>query len=288
MYKMDGRGGCCIARYAGGGVYDMSKVDRIMLRFRPIAPKPATGGSVSPTESSGEPFTRGGKGKRKYLRENGSVNKRCNNSRKRKASSEDKTESVVTLPLLPDSPARSSQPGPQGKEVRNSKLPTWLSFDKSGEGKNQVVFSGGSADRTVAMMPPAARVVGSSVTVECVSDTSVDVGDLGRTDGERKVNLGRDTCPGFMSDEFGRVTWTNEAYNKMVGQEEGEEMVVWLVMKAPVTATLTYPAFTCRVRLQYSYGKEKNSLTLPCDVWRMDGGGFAWRLDLKAALSLGR
>ncbi|CBI15623.3 unnamed protein product, partial [Vitis vinifera] len=43
---MDAKGGCCIARYAGGA-YDMSKVDRIMLRFRPIAPKPTSAGSVS-------------------------------------------------------------------------------------------------------------------------------------------------------------------------------------------------------------------------------------------------
>ncbi|KAJ4712528.1 von willebrand factor A domain protein [Melia azedarach] len=291
MYKMDGRGGCCIARYAGGGAYDMSKVDRIMLRFRPIAPKPATGGSVSPTENSGEPFSRAGKGKRKYSRENSSVNKRCNSNRKRKASNEEKTESVVTLPLLPDSPARSSQPGPQNKEARKLKLPVWLSFDRSGESKNQVVLSGrfgGSADRTVVMMPQAVRVVGSSVTVECVTDTWVDGDGLGSTDEEKRINLGRDTCPGFVSDEFGRVTWTNEAYRKMVGQEEGEEMVVWLVMKAPVTMTLTHQAFTCRVRLQYSFGKDRSSLTLPCDVWRMDAGGFAWRLDVKAALSLGR
>ncbi|KAL5748289.1 hypothetical protein ACOSP7_025321 [Xanthoceras sorbifolium] len=291
---MDSRGGCCIARYAGGGAgsYDMSKVDRIMLRFRPIAPKPATGGSVSPTESSGEVFTRAGKGKRKYTRENNNVNKRCNSYKKRKVSSEEKADSVVTLPLLPDSPARSSQTSPKDKDVvRDSKVPMWLSFDKIGEDKNQMAVSGGyrgSADRTVVMMPQAMRVVGSCVTVECVTDTWVDGDDLGSTDEERRMNLGRDTCPGFVSDEFGRVTWTNQAYKKMVGQEDGEEMVVWLVMKVPVTVTITYPAFTCRMRLQYNFGKEKSSLTLPCDAWRMDAGGFAWRLDVKAALCLGR
>ncbi|XP_031271820.1 uncharacterized protein LOC116130222 [Pistacia vera] len=294
MYKLDGRGGCCIARYPGGNTYDMSKVNRIMLRFRPIAPKPTTGGSVSPTESSGETFARTGRGKRKYSRENNSnnnTNKRCNSNRKRKVLSEGKSDSVVTLPLLPDSPARSSQVGPQDKEVRNLKVPMWLSFDKSGQCKDQLVVSGGfggSADRAVVMMPQAMKVAGSCATVECVTDTWVDGDGLGSTDEERRMNLGRDTCPGFISDQFGRVIWANEAYKKMVGQEEGEEMVVWLVMKVPMTVTLTYQAFSCRVRLQYTFGKEKNSLTLPCDVWRMDAGGFAWRLDVKAALCLGR
>ncbi|KAJ6776897.1 hypothetical protein OIU74_000971 [Salix koriyanagi] len=48
-------------------------------------------------------------------------------------------------------------------------------------------------------------------------------------------------------------------------------------------------AFSCWVRLQNSWQKEKCSKTaVPCDVWRMDFGGFAWRLDVDSALSLGR
>ncbi|XP_044476775.1 uncharacterized protein LOC123204243 [Mangifera indica] len=292
MYKHDGKGSCCITRYAGGNTYDMSKVNRIMLRFRPIAPKPTTGGSVSPRESSGETFSGAGRGKRKYSREDNSyTNKRCNINRKGKVCGERKSDCVVTLPLLPDSPARPSQGDPQGKEAHNLKVPMWLSFDKSGQCKDELVVSdgiGGSADRAVVTMPQAMKVAGSCVTVECLTDTWVDGDVLGSTDEERRINLGRDTSPGLMSDQFGRVTWTNEAYKNLVGQKEGEEMVVCLVMKVPMTVTLTYPAFTCRVRLQYTFRKEKSSLTLPCDVWRMDAGGFAWRLDVKAALCLGR
>ena len=99
---MDGRGGCCIARYAGAGAYDMSKVDRIMLRFRPIAPKPVAGG----TNSAGG----GGRQKRKCAR---SVN---NNKRRRKQSSAEKDDAVVTLPLLPEAP----------DPIRG---PMWLSFE---------------------------------------------------------------------------------------------------------------------------------------------------------------
>ncbi|KAH7528265.1 uncharacterized protein LOC107418172 [Ziziphus jujuba] len=300
---MDGRGGCCIARYAGGGAYDMSKVDRIMLRFRPIAPKPATSGSVSggSTPEISEHSVKGGRGKRKYVRDHGNNNRRCNNNnnRKRKSSPEEKrvssvataVEPMVTLPLLPETPEPKDSPARVSPEVRDS--PMWLSFDKL-DNNNIELGIYGSSDRTVAIPRPV-RLLGSCITVECVTDTWMDGNGLGCTDEERKMNLEKDSCPGFISDGFGRVTWTNRAYRKMVGHgEEGgeEEMMVWLVSKerVPVAVTLTYPAFTCRVRLQYMYGgKEKTSLTLPCDVWRMNGsGGFAWRLDVKAALCLGR
>ncbi|PON85315.1 von willebrand factor A domain protein [Trema orientale] len=346
---MDGRGGCCIARYAAGGAvygYDMSKVGRIMLRFRPIAPKPVAGGSVSGAGASkvenGENQVRGGRGKRRLVRENNNNNsnkrnnnKRCN-SKKRKASSPDETsydkkrrrfaaeeKVVTTLPLLPETPE------PKDTPARISS-PKWLSFegfvsstknnivnnknDKK-TGQDNIYGGGRSADPLAAMMPRPVRLAGSSVTVECVTDTWTDginkYGWLGRTDEERRMSLERDTCPGFVSDGYGRVTWTNEAYRKMVAQwcgvhdgccggggddqeRDGQMMMmVWLVMKEklPVATMLTCPAFTCRVRLQcYTDGNKevKSSLTLPCDVWRMDSGGFAWRLDVNAALCLGR
>ena len=112
------------------------------------------------------------------------------------------------------------------------------------------------------------------------------------------MSLEMDTCPGFVSDRLGRVTWTNGAYRKMMmmghHDHDHHEVAMWLVIKEEslreiMARTLSYTSFTCRVRLvQYNTrGKERSSITLPCDVWRMDGGGFAWRLDVKATLSLG-
>ncbi|XP_059443616.1 uncharacterized protein LOC132175631 [Corylus avellana] len=301
---MDGRGGCCIgiSRY-GGGVYDMSKVDRIMLRFRPIAPKPVTGGSPSggPTPEKADACVKSGRGKRRYARDysnnnNNIVNsKRCN--RKRKASPEEK---VVTLPLLPEAPDRRESPERVSpgekldKKVEMREELNGLSFDGNNKVGQGLGF-GGLSDR-MAAMPPGVWVVGSCVIVECVMDTWVDGDGLGRTDEERRTTLRRDTCPGFVSDGLGRVTWTNEAYRRMVDQgvdpagNQGH-LTVWLVLKEETAVpSLTHSAFTCRVRVvQYdTRGKERSSLTLPCDVWRMDGGGFAWRLDVKAALCLGR
>ncbi|KAK6261903.1 hypothetical protein QUC31_007719 [Theobroma cacao] len=276
---MEGRGGCCIARYAAAGVYDMSKVNRIMLRFRPIAPKPATGGSVSPQKSS-EAYPKSGRGKRRHSKENNMNNtKRCN--RKRRVLSEEKR---VTLPLLPETPdCKDSISKEEKGGVVKKMVPLWLSFGQAADEKVDFLDGAARADRTAVMAAEARRVAGSCITVECVTDTWVSGDGLGSTDEERKVNLVKDTCPGFISDGLGRVTWTNGAYKEMVGGE----MMVWLVMKERLPM-ITYPAFTCRVRVQYTCGKERSSLTLPCDVWGMDGGGFAWRLDINAALCLGR
>ncbi|KAM3704130.1 hypothetical protein ACJW30_04G153700 [Castanea mollissima] len=313
---MDGRGGCCIASYGANGVYDMSKMDMIMLRFRPIAPKPAAGAGSSAGSSpeKADAYVKsGGRGKRRYVKSNNSnnssnssgssssgnsgSNKRCNSNKKRKASPE-----VVTLPLLPEtpdrkvSPARLSTPA-EKKEVAaaaaRANLPALLSFDgkkKNNSSDHQVGFW--SSDRTVVMG------VGSCVIVECVTDTWTVDGQLGSTDEERRMSLERDTCPGFVSDGLGRVKWTNGAYRKMMMMDhhhDHHEVAVWLVVKEEslreiMARTQSYTSFTCRVRLvQYdTCGKERSSITLPCDVWRLDSGGFAWRLDVKAALSLGR
>lgn len=87
-------------------------------------------------------------------------------------------------------------------------------------------------------------------------------------------------------------TWTNEAYSQMV--TTGNHKDTWrnkvklgMRERVELPAVNLFSAFTCRVRVQY--GKEgSHSMTVRCDVWRLDGGGFAWRLDVKAALSLGR
>ncbi|KAF4395043.1 hypothetical protein G4B88_017913 [Cannabis sativa] len=255
---MDSRGGCCIARYVaggGGGVYgyDMSKVGRIMLRFRPIAPKPVAGGPVSGGNKAemGETHARGGRGKRRIVKDNNNT-RRCN-IKKRNASSPESSdekrrrlvpeEKVVTLPLLPETPEPKDTPARLSPETRDS--PKWLSFENNynvyGSGRLSVETADPTAVKTSTR---PVKLVGSSVTVECVTDTWMDGINkfgLGCTDDERRMNLAKDTCPG--------------------------------------------------VRLQcYTNGNKeiKSSLTLPCDVWRMDCGGFAWRLDVNAALCLGR
>ncbi|GMH21534.1 hypothetical protein Nepgr_023376 [Nepenthes gracilis] len=331
---MNGRGGCCIARYGGGAAAcDLSNFDRIMLRFRPIAPKPVAGGGFSgpSKEENNDRHLKTGRGKRRYAKDNHNNNGRRgrgSGARKRKSSYPEGKSSdgdglqnskpVVTLPLLPETPDLTAV------TKRDRKAPSWLRFsslvrqnDADGHARSgsaaTVCFTGG--DRTAVRMPPQqqqedeerdgaaapARVtVGSYVIVECVTDTWVDGDWLGRTDEEKRRRLEEDTCPGFISDGWNRVWWTNKAYRKMTmrtaGGGEAENVVVWLVMRE--TLPPTCPACTCWVRvLNRRHWKEGGSssppssspsLTLPCDVWRMDSGEFAWRLDVAASLSLGR
>jgi hypothetical protein len=142
---------------------------------------------------------------------------------------------------------------------------------------------------------PMMSAVESWVTVESVTDTcmasmGVPLPWLGSTDVERMSNLEHDTCPGFVSDSSNRVLWVNGAFKRMVRQQndgQSQEIIrVWLVAKEKLP--YSYTAFTCQVKLQYWLGKDKCSQIVPCDVWRMDGGGFSWRLDVEATLSLGR
>ncbi|CAB4280543.1 unnamed protein product [Prunus armeniaca] len=309
---MDGRGGCCIARY--GGEYDMSQVDRIMLRFRPIAPKPVNGGGLASggsTPENGDVYVKSGRGRGRGKRVRRCVKQACNNnnnnniSKRRRSSKglgEEKT--VVTLPLLPETPEPK---GSERERKSSGDSATWLSFESFESNssissstcrRSKVVGEEMSTMNNIQQRRPV-RVVGSCVTVDCVTDTWVGGDGLGRTDVERRMNLERDTCPGFVSDGAGRVVWTNGAYRSMVGEQGERETMVWLVTKeraakaVGVMSNYDTAAFSCRVRVQYSgcggsSAGDWSSLTLPCDVWRMESGGFAWRLDVKAALCLGR
>ncbi|KAL0355135.1 UNVERIFIED_CONTAM: hypothetical protein Sradi_3960400 [Sesamum radiatum] len=223
-------GGCCIARYAGGG-YDMSKVDRIMQRFRPIAPKPAAGGGSlsagSSTSERGDPSVKTGSGKRRRAAMGSNV-KRCRGRRKKASpgksdsgggSVSDGDKIGKTLPLLPENPDLN----PKRQSEEGSSL--WLSFGDDGHlgwGVGDVRLQ----DTTVALGRRV--VVDSWVTVESVTETWVAECygwySLGRTDEEKVMSLHADACPGFVSDGRNRVRWINAAYRRMVGAGEEEEV----------------------------------------------------------------
>ncbi|KAF9602933.1 hypothetical protein IFM89_032815 [Coptis chinensis] len=279
---MDGRGGeCCIARYPRGA-YDNSKIDRIMLRFRPIAPKPvSSAGGTSPGENEAL-FKTSGRVKRKYIRDNNNNNNNKRYRRKRRVVSEENSSNLTlfTLPLLPEKPEEKLLDPPRIASPPATEKDSFMYTP---------IWQRAVSSNLRVLTPRPVRPVGSCVIVECLTDTCTEE-MLGSTDEEKKIHLEKDTCPGFISDGCNRVRWTNEAYGKMLNQDrlEGEARpeIVWLVMKERVPDN--YTAFACRVRLQYTCRKERITLTVPCDVWKMEGGGFAWRLDVKAALSLGR
>ncbi|XP_073128399.1 uncharacterized protein [Henckelia pumila] len=289
---MNGRGGCCVARYAGGAYDVASKVDRIMLRFRPIAPKPASAGGfvpagVVPEISQRSDGSSSGRKKRRSLKEGegggGRVTKRCGGRKRRplpEVTASGGGETVVkTLTLLPETPVVKESVGVDG-------FP--LPIDV-GCGRVSAPPCVDHVMEDAAAASGRRKVAESWVRVERVTDRWVldsygyDV-VLGRTDVEKVMSLDLDTCPGFVSDSSNNVRWINAAYKKMAA---GEEVVVRVVVEDGVALPAEWAAFTCRVRVVTTCGKEKGSSTLPCDVWRMECGGFAWRLDTQAALSLG-
>lgn len=158
---------------------------------------------------------------------------------------------------------------------------------------------------------PRMVAVVETVMVDC--HTCADPRELGGTDAEIIENLGRDTSPGFVSDSSNKIRWVNGAFRRMVTPMEGQissrplhpqEVAVVLVAKDELPRRFRAFSGQVKVRLQQGYYRRygvdekfmwekscsKWQQVVPCDVWRMDcgAGGFAWRLDLKAALTLGR
>ncbi|CAK9326196.1 unnamed protein product [Citrullus colocynthis] len=272
-------------------------INPIMMRFRPIAPKPVPGGSISGGASSLESknsLISKGRTKRKYVRVR-KYNRKKKTTRNTTASTDCKTnEEIVdhnqaavttatttttTLQLLPV------------KFVVGGGRSEWS------ENKRE----GGRMEKEIVLVSDRKRGAAELwVTVECVTDACMDLelkeAEIGCTDEERIKNLEKDTCPGFISDGMNRVEWLNKAFKRMVWQREKEkrrnegespaEVGVWLISKPKLPNMRR--VFTCQIKLQFKIGTEleKDSKVVPCDAWRMDGGGFAWKLDVKAALSL--
>lgn len=236
-------------------------LNHIMLRFRPIAPKPVMNGSDSSYSDLGKKEVIGKKRKkRKYVRVNKNLEKNSVDKTKKKSDDEnswlDETTHVVTLELLSGS-----------------------SMD------------GASSNRFYGLSD--LRGVESWVSIECVTGGFGHGRRIGCTDVEKVRSLERDTCPGFVSDGDGGVSWVNQAYRRMVNVpvgvgEDEERVMVWLINKERIPVGME--VFSCRLRVEYGGGGRGRGKVVPCDVWRMDGelGLYAWRLDLEVALSLGR
>ncbi|KAE8662908.1 Detected protein of unknown function [Hibiscus syriacus] len=287
------------------GAHDNTITNRVMLRFRPIAPKPMTGDSDPGGSkfSSNNSVLTSRRPKRKYVR----VCER-NNRKKRTLdeAKEDKDENkgFVTLQLMPEKAdlreslfvERSwgvSKDDPDrafGLDNYRFKDPPSLCLTlKKMISAGHAGFSLSDPGRTRRRM----KLVESSLMVESVMETCIDDGGMEKcTDADKMKNLEEDTCPGFISAGLNRVLWVNQAYENMVGLgddgegEERPEIAVELLTKDGLV--VPSGAFSCRTRLRFVDGKGKNCWKMvPCDVWRLSSGGLAWRLDSKAALSLG-
>ncbi|CAK7328259.1 unnamed protein product [Dovyalis caffra] len=306
---MDGGDGWRV-KACSSSVKDKTIINRVMLRFRPIAPKPVTGdssyGNCKPEIKTG--LASKERKKRKYVRVKKKNNSKEQYQRTRKKkmmpiiSSDQEREREdhglkLTLQLIPDE--KTIDPIPEKRPLSNDIVSLSVPVVQHEKHKdllfdinNQLIDDMGG----LRMSDPTngKRIVETRVTVESVTDTCMDMVLLGSTDVEKMRNLEKDTSPGFISDGLNWVLWVNDAYKKMVmvrQEDEGRspEVSVDLVIKEKFLACLYGSAFTCWVRLQHTWQMEKcsQSQMVPCDVQKMEFGGFAWRLDVKAALSLG-
>ncbi|KAE8680883.1 Cytochrome C1 family isoform 1 [Hibiscus syriacus] len=291
--------------YAWGSQDKTVNINPVVLRFRPIAPKPMTGEYDSCGGQVGNKnlLLCKPRAKRKYVRV------RKNNIKRNKRSSSspplppdhdqqtsNKTEKIVTLQLLPEKTEANGSINDENIAIlggNNQDLPSLFYSNLNSRSAEP--------DRTaVVSQTERETVVESWVTVECVTDTCMAGRELGSTDVEKMKNLEADTCPGFISDGFNRVQWVNRAYERMLTVGKGRkewlpavsppQIKVWLVIKKDLPNFCT--AFSCKVRLQFTWMNKCSTIMLPCDVWKIDGaggghGGFVWRLDVEAALSLG-
>nr|GME06957.1 uncharacterized protein LOC109180199 [Ipomoea batatas] len=292
---------------------DATILNRIMLKFRPIAPKPVAAGSASASaqeDNKTDDVTKR-RSKRKYVRVKKKVS-RCYSSRNNNnnpGGEEEEEErrnpsrldtSLLTLQLLPessgsststavDSPKKGSFEKMLNFSSSAQERPLWMNNNNFDNHRNNDIAAVLWADQRMGL-----RVVESWVMVEGLSKIWVDEdgGGIGDTDMEKMKNLEVDTCPGLISEGLDRVQWVNLAYRRMVDPLHGgggppAEVVARLVVKDKIRTALP-AAFACTVRVMYTRHTGKHTQTMPCDVWKMEFGGFAWRFDAQAALCLGR
>ncbi|KAI3686387.1 hypothetical protein L1987_80062 [Smallanthus sonchifolius] len=169
---------------------------------------------------------------------------------------------------------------------RNKLSPILLSFNNQQPGCDGDLIASRSP-------PPQKSVVTSFVIMECVTETWTGGDGLGFSDQARVMSMEMDTCPSFITNSRDTVVWTNKAYREMTaGGGSGETVLVVVKKFNKVTMPVSHPVFTCKVKVTWGTEREGTtsplSVTAPCDVWRLRSGGYAWRLDVKSALSLGR
>ncbi|KAL3526156.1 hypothetical protein ACH5RR_014528 [Cinchona calisaya] len=272
----------------------------MMVRFRPIAPKPIDGQAVPCTEILQEK-TNGKSAKRKYARIR--RNKQYSNTKRKRRSNrispvvESPTltteKSLVTLQLLPKGKSNEEEGLKNDEEV-------WINAEEDTNEYQTYNDDFADSDEKVVMQRPS-TIIESWVIVERVMTNTMcmkedGIGLIGFSDEDKINNLKIDSCPGFVSDSAGKVQWVNEAYKTFVCRQEDKEhqdyqpiteLAVQVVAKED-QLPYSYPLFSCTVRFEYALGGRKSSrIVVPCDVWRMEFGGFAWKLDIKASLSLG-
>ncbi|XP_020595508.1 uncharacterized protein LOC110035595 [Phalaenopsis equestris] len=286
------------------------KLSTIMLRYRPIVPKPFPAGSapgiaLEPT-LVGKRVKKGEGTRRKggsFVGKRGRKPRKVQDMTTRDAAGSSGMAQVLTLQLMSVTPERK-----EGVQAVGSPM---LSI--TGESP----FFCPVLDRAgVVVSPRPALSAAVSVTIESVTEVwSMGFCGITGRDDELRRWLEAGDCPAFISIVADRITWTNSAFRRMLIGEGAsaessssssssysstsksdavsllepsveEEVRVVLVTRGLIPGDMCQ-AFTCMTSLRHSCGRRgKASLAVPCDIWRLEDGCLAWRLDMKTALRL--
>lgn len=316
---MERKGGCCLApRYGAAAAAAQQagaawQMGRIMLKFRPIAPKPAAIAPVPAPTPVAAPAVGAGRGKRKAVCGGGG-------RRGRKPKKVATAAAVTAAPAPPPAAAAAQDAGDRRKDCDKEKSSSSRSSSSSGTTsvdssppprpqqhqlatlplmpvtpvEDKAAAGAAAAAEEPAPVPshvaaPAAAgarpfapramhmrpaAAASLVTVEEVTATWRD-GEAPSSAACVGSGSGADEAPAFVSDQWGRVTWRNAAFVRAVSADDGGEAEAAPVMLGgALPAWGTCVGFTCRVRVAHSSARRAgSSVVAPCDVWRLDAGG---------------
>eukprot|EP00249_Psilotum_nudum_P006930 c20165_g2_i1 orf=359-2527(-) len=182
-----------------------------------------------------------------------------------------------------------------------------------------VAQEAGEAKKQGVIMPQPKRLVGSTVSLERVTEAVHSNTYPWHSLAAIEAQLEKSNLPGFITDSSNRVRWVNSAYKQMVGQPEcpwlastvvtssgccksdgpssspyilhsprlnGEVSLICTANKIPETAT----AFSGWVNIQWTNSGETKSMAAPCDVARLEdessGRMLVWKFDVAASLNL--
>ncbi|CAN6857544.1 unnamed protein product [Brassica oleracea var. botrytis] len=192
-------------RYAGKA-QDKVSLDTLMLRYRPIAPKPTTGQPCDAGDNNKNSYNLSKRTKRKYVRVSKNNSTTCRGKTRSDLSDDREPTGVVTLQLMPEKSDLTSDCTPSDPMVKT------ITGEETRETNTWTMFNGGvtAEVETWVTVESATGVYDGSSSFQAVECTDAEIVD----------NLSKDTCPAFVSDASNRVVWVNEAYRRNVSGED--------------------------------------------------------------------
>lgn len=170
-----------------------------------------------------------------------------------------------------------------------------------------------SGKKCGVIVPQPIRLVGSTVSLESITDIQREASRVSESLELVKKQLEDGSSPAFITDSSNLVRWVNMAYKQMVGQPE----CPWLASTvndskgaSSPTSPLPTPlltgevllvsnvdvpqwasAFSGRANIQWTNTGERSYMTVPCDVSRLDEccsgkAMLVWKFDIEASLRL--